>query len=61
LCGDGTWTLLKVDQKYQGSYEMWCWRRMEKTNWNDHVRNDKVLRRDKEERNILRKRKKKEG
>ena len=29
---------------------------MEKTSWNDHVRNDKVLCRDKEERYILRKR-----
>jgi len=31
---------------------------MEKTSWNDRVRNDEVLRRDKEERNILRKREK---
>jgi len=22
---------------------MWCWRRMEKTSWKDHVRNEKVL------------------
>jgi hypothetical protein len=25
LYGDGTWTLWKVDQKYLGSSEMWCW------------------------------------
>jgi hypothetical protein len=55
LCGDETGTLLKVDQKYLGGYEMWCWRRMGKTSWNDRVRNDEVVGRDKEERNILRK------
>ena len=27
LCGAETWTLQKVDQKYLGSFEMWCWRR----------------------------------
>ena len=30
VCGAVTWTLLKVDQKYLGSFQMWCWRRMEK-------------------------------
>jgi hypothetical protein len=30
LYGAETWTLQKVDQKYLESYEMWCWRRMEK-------------------------------
>jgi hypothetical protein len=33
---------------------MWCWRRMEKNSWTDRVRNEEVLHRDKEERNILR-------
>jgi hypothetical protein len=23
--------------------EMWCWRRMEKISWNDHVRNEDLL------------------
>jgi hypothetical protein len=32
---------------------MWCWRKMEKINWSDHVRNEEVLYRVKEERNIL--------
>jgi hypothetical protein len=32
---------------------MWCWRRMEKISWTDHVRNEEVLHRVKEERNIL--------
>jgi hypothetical protein len=32
---------------------MWYWRRMEKISWNDHVRNEEVLLRVKEQRNIL--------
>jgi hypothetical protein len=35
-------------------FEMWCWRRMEKISWTDHVRNEEVLLRVKEQRNILR-------
>jgi hypothetical protein len=34
------------------SFEMWCWRGMEKISWTDGVRNE-VLHRVKEERNIL--------
>ena len=33
---------------------MWCWRRMEKISWIDYVRNEKVLLRVNEQRNILR-------
>jgi hypothetical protein len=32
---------------------MWCWRRMEKISWTDHVRNEDVLLRVKEHRNIV--------
>src|SRR5215471_1392931 len=32
---------------------MWYWRRMEKISWTDHVRNEEVLLRVKEHRNIL--------
>jgi hypothetical protein len=46
------WTLRKVDQKYLESLEMWCWRRME-ISWTDRVRNEEVLQRVKEKRNIL--------
>jgi hypothetical protein len=52
LYGVETWTLRKVDQKYLESFEMWCWRRMEKISWTDRVRHDEVLHRVKE-RNIL--------
>jgi len=39
FCGAETWTLRAADQKYPKSFEMWCWRRMEKISWTDHVRN----------------------
>jgi hypothetical protein len=41
LYGAETWTLSKVDQKYVKSFEMWCWRRMEKISWTDSVRNER--------------------
>jgi hypothetical protein len=49
LYGAETWTLRAVDQKHLESFEMWCWRRMEKISWTDHVINEEV----KEQRNIL--------
>jgi hypothetical protein len=53
LYGAEMWTHWKVDQKCLESFEMWCWRRMEKLSWTNHVRNEEVLHRVKEERNIL--------
>jgi hypothetical protein len=53
LYGAETWTLRAVDQKYLESFETWCWRRMEKIIWTDHVRNEDVLLRVKEQRSIL--------
>ena len=53
LYGAETWTLRAADQKYLESFEMWCWRRMEKISWTDRVRNEKVLLRVNEQRNIL--------
>jgi len=43
---------LDADQKYLESFKMWCWRRMEKISWTDHVRNE-VLLRVNDRRNIL--------
>jgi len=40
-------------QKHLESSEMWCWRRMEKISWTDHVRNEEVLLSVKEQKNIL--------
>ena len=42
-----------IYQKYLESFEMRCCRRVEKISWTDRVRNDEVLRRAKEQRNIL--------
>jgi len=53
LYGAETGTLRAVDQKHLESFEMWCWRRMEEISWTDHVRNEEVLLRVKEQRNIL--------
>ena len=53
LYGAETWTLRAMDQKHLESFEMWCWRRMEKISCTDHVRNEDVLLRVKEQRNIL--------
>jgi hypothetical protein len=53
LYGAVTWTLRATDQKLLESFEMWCWRRMEKIIWTDHVRNEKVLLRVEEQRSIL--------
>jgi len=39
LYGAETWTLRALDQKHLESFEMLCWRRMEKISWTDHVRN----------------------
>jgi hypothetical protein len=43
LYGGETWTLRAVDQKHLESFEMWCWRRMEKIIWIDYVINEDVL------------------
>jgi len=53
IYGAETRTLRAVGQKNLKSFEMWCWRRMEKISWTDHVRNKDVLLRVKEQRNIL--------
>ena len=53
LYGAEVWTLRKSDQKYIESFEMWYWRRMEKISWTDRVKNEEILHRVKEERNIL--------
>ena len=43
LYGAETWTLRAIDQEHLESFEMWCWRSMEKISWTDHVRNEEVL------------------
>ena len=49
-----TWTYRKLDQKYMESFEMLCCRRIENIGLTDRVRNEAVMFRVKEQRNILR-------
>ena len=49
MCGAETWTLRGELE----SCEMWCWRKMEKISWTDRVKNEEILQRGKEKRNIL--------
>jgi hypothetical protein len=61
------WALRKIGQKYLERFTMWgwrrtveimwAWRRTEEIIWTDRVRNEEVLQRVKEEKNILFKRK----
>jgi hypothetical protein len=53
VCGAETRTLGKADHKHLEGFEMCYWRMMEKIIWTDHVRNEGLLRRVKEERRIL--------
>jgi hypothetical protein len=53
LYGAENWTLRGGDQKYLENDEMCCWGRMEKIIWIEHVRNEEVLLRVNEKRNIL--------
>ena len=50
--GAETWTLRATDQKRLESFEICCWRRME-ISWTDHVKNEEVLLRVNEQRNIV--------
>jgi hypothetical protein len=42
LYGAETWTLRELHQKYLESFEMWCWRRMEKISWTDRINKEAV-------------------
>ena len=50
--GAETWTLRAADQKYLENFEIWCWGKIE-ISWTDHVRNEEVLLRVNEQRDIL--------
>ena len=52
MYGAETWTLRAVDKRLE-SFDMWCWRRMEKISWTDYVRNEEALLQVSEKRNIL--------
>ena len=37
------WTLIKLELKYVESFDMWCWRRMEKIKLPEKVTNEQVI------------------
>jgi hypothetical protein len=37
------WTRRNADQKYLGSFKMWCWRRVVKVSWTGRVSNEETL------------------
>jgi len=53
LYGAETWMLQATDQKHLESFEMWCWKKMEKISWTNYVRNEEVLLTVNEQRSIL--------
>ena len=53
LYGSENWTLRKLERKYLESFDMWCWRRMEKIKWSEKVTNEQVLDRKGEKRTLL--------
>ena len=53
MYGVEIWTLRATEQKRLESFELWCLRRMEKNSLTEHVRNEEVLLRVNEQRNIL--------
>ena len=47
------WTMRKVDTQSLEAFEMWCWRKMFKISYKEHVTNDEVFSRAKEKRSII--------
>jgi hypothetical protein len=45
--------MMMLEVRYYILIEMWCWKRNEKISWTNHVRNEEVLLRVSEQRNIL--------
>jgi hypothetical protein len=45
--------LREIDYKYLESFEIWCWRTTEKINWTDRGRNEEVIHRFKDGRDVL--------
>ena len=48
-----TWTLSKESENRIEAFEMWCYRRMMRISYKDHISNEKVLEMVKEKRNLL--------
>jgi hypothetical protein len=44
---------IKNEERVVNAFETWCWRRMLKMKWTDRITNDKVYRKEKEEKLLL--------
>jgi len=53
LCGAANWAVPKVDQNCLECFETWCCRRIEVISWTDRLKNEEVLQRIAEKKNIL--------
>ena len=51
--GAETWTLNKKMEQKLEAFEMWCYRRMQRISWTEHVTNNEVLVQVHEERSLL--------
>ena len=43
LYGSESWTMTKADRRRVDSFELWCWRRLQKISWTEKVPNGVVL------------------
>ena len=43
LYGSETWTLRKLELKYFESFEIWCWKKIEKIKWSEKVKMEQVF------------------
>ena len=59
LYGPETWTLKKNEEMVVNAFETVCWGRMLKIKWTDRIRNDEAFQRAKEDRLVLKIKKKK--
>ncbi|KAI5718650.1 hypothetical protein M8J77_024598 [Diaphorina citri] len=58
LYGSEAWTMGKGEERRLMAFEAWCWRRMMKISWREHVTNEEVFRRAGERRNLMKQLKK---
>ena len=53
VCGSGTGTLRRNEERIINAFETWSWRRMSKIKLTDRITNDEVFQKEKEERLLL--------
>lgn len=47
------WNIYEHDKKKLEAFKMWCYRRMMKISWRDHITNQEVLQRIEEKRSLI--------